>query len=306
MTTVRVAVAIAARLTRRRPRPRPRPRPRLRTPRARRRDFLPTSRSSAPARRDALEAPVRAATGRAELRLVHPCRRLEVERDVADRDRRTRLRLPGGTVRPRRPAAPADRPGSRPPRRCRSWSARTHRSDFSPRTMKPLRSFGRDDREAGVVDRARPQHDLGPARAPDGRLDRPRPPAASAKVSSRSPACATAEIANTRSPRASRSRAHQFGELGRLGHVDLVQRHQPRLGQQFAERPLVLGQLGFEGVQVAERVAAGSSVAQSRTCSSTAQRSTWRRNSRPRPSSLRRAGDQPGHVGDRERSRRPR
>ena len=51
----------------------------------------------------------------------------------------------------------------------------------------------------------------------------------------------------------------------------------------------------------------GSKVAQSRTCTSTAQRSTWRRNSRPSPLPCAAPGIRPGHVGDGEDAcRRPR
>ena len=51
-------------------------------------------------------------------------------------------------------------------------------------------------------------------------------------------------------------RTHQFGQLGSLGHVGLVERDQPRAGQQVTERALVLAQFGFDGVEVRQRVAA--------------------------------------------------
>ena len=79
---------------------------------------------------------------------------------------------------------------------------------------------------------------------------------ASAYASACSPSRLTAEMLNTRRPRASRSGVTSSARSRRLGDVDLVEHDEPRALGEPGDVVLVERQLALDGLEVAERVAA--------------------------------------------------
>ena len=165
------------------------------------------------------------------------------------------------------------------------------------RRLRPDRADG----EAGVVDgRGRSTIRVASATGsrPRGPLRPPRPARTSARAVPRG---STAEIAKTGRPRASRSGRTNSASSRASGTSILLSDDQPRpVGAARRRRPVLARARprARRGRMSGSRP--GSSVAQSRTCTSTEQRSMWRRKSRPSPLPCARAGDQPGHVGDGE------
>ena len=185
---------------------------------SRRRVRMPSTSSSGRCRR-ALRAASRSRRGRPGRLLLQPDvgapvpghelgpgveGRLPVELALADPDQAAGLRAGLGQLAPRRRAGPAGRPGSRPPRRCRSWSAApsARAGRRAPRTTPSASGL---DGEAGVVDRARADARSGSARR-GGAAGAPLlTSSAIANISSCSPSWVTALTSKTRQPRASRS-----------------------------------------------------------------------------------------------------
>ena len=118
-----------------------------------------------------------------------------------------------------------------------------------------------------VVDRRRPQHDPG---RPPVAARRPAPAAtssASANDSSRRPSWVAALTGKTSQPaRLAGRRSTSSASSRAVGHVDLVQRDDPRpVGR---ARPYAASSASID-VEVGQRVAAGLQGAQSSTCTST-------------------------------------
>ena len=109
-----------------------------------------------------------------------------------------------------------------------------------------------DDGEARVVDRGRPQHDPGGLQVRRRRRGACWTSSAIANDSSRSPSRVAALTGKHLQPARLQVGGDHLGELAGLGHVDLVERHQPRP----VVEPAVRRQLGLDRVQVAQRVAA--------------------------------------------------
>ena len=165
------------------------------------------------------------------------------------------------------------------------------------------------DREAGVVDGGGPQDH---PRRLDDRLCGPvaRAPARPSRTSARAgPRRVAVEIVEHRPAEALHQRRRRTMSASSRG---VRARRSCSARRCAAGRPARRRARGCSG-RARPRAPAtsatgsrpGSNVAQSTTCTSTEQRSMWRRKSSPRPRPSRGARDQPGHVGDGEDRRRP-
>ena len=95
-------------------------------------------------------------------------------------------------------------------------------------------------------------------------------------------------------------RAHQLGELARLGHVDLVERDEARTVGEVALGAAVLLELVLDRVEVADRVAAGVERGAVEHVHEHVAALDVAQELQAEALALARAGDEAGHVGDGE------